>query len=296
MRALMAASRTPIPAAPTALVQQLSRNSEPYHDPVARIHWDALDRNAYWLPPAAMSLHGLPEFMALPETQRIRLSQYEFLNFIGAGIWLEGLFMERIARSLRGDRADGEMKYRLHELREEAGHTLMFLELMERSGLSLPPRPRSQQLADRLGRWAPLESLLFWMAMVIGEEVPDRLNRYVRRHSEGVSQPILEICTLHIIDEARHIAYAREALEERLHSASRLHRWALRPIMQRLLRQFVHAFYYPEAALYELAGLLPGHAWARRARGNPAHAQFVDSCLNPTLQLLRARGFALTWR
>lgn len=284
------------PAASLALLEQLSRNSEPYHDPLTRIHWDALDRNAYWLPPEAISLHGIPEFMALPDTHRIRLSQYEFLNFIGAGIWLEGVFMERIARSLRRDRVDGEMKYRLHELREEAGHSLMFLELMERSGLSLPPRPRTQRLADRLGRWAPLESLLFWMAMVIGEEVPDRLNRYVRRHSTGISQPILEICTLHIIDEARHIAYAREALEARLRTASSLHRRALRPLMQRLLKSFVQTFYYPEAALYELAGLAPGTAWARRAASNPARTAFVESCLNPTLQLLRTRGFDLSWR
>lgn len=104
--------------------------------------------------------------MALPEADRLRLSHYEFLSFIEAGLWLEGMFMEWIARSMRRDaRNHAALKYRLHELREEAGHSLMFLELMERGGLSIPYRRHSDlRLANLFGRYAPLKSLGFWMA------------------------------------------------------------------------------------------------------------------------------------
>lgn len=85
------------------LAAQLSRNSEAYRDPVSRIHWDRLSTRQYWLPPEAISLHDVPEFMALPEADRLHLSHYEFLSFIEAGLWLEGMFMERIARSMRQD-------------------------------------------------------------------------------------------------------------------------------------------------------------------------------------------------
>jgi hypothetical protein len=283
-------------SAPAELVEQLSRNSTPYHDPVAKVRWDTLDRDAYWLPPEAVSLHGVPEFMALPESQRKRLSQYEFLNFVEAGIWLEGIFMERIARSLRGQADRVDLKYRLHELREEAGHTLMFLELMERSGLPLPAnRNRGHLLADLFGRHAPLESLAFWMAMVIGEEVPDRLNRYVRKHASQVCPAITEICTLHIIDEARHIAYARGLLEERLDGLRGWQRPILKVVMGPLLRQFVSVFYYPTSHLYDLAGLMPGRTWAKRARTNPHRTRFVAQCLNPALQLLRERDLNIAW-
>lgn len=283
---------------PSDLARQLSRNSTPYHDPVAKIRWEHLSQDHYWLPEQAISLYGMPAFQNLSDAQRRRLSQYELLNFIEAGLWLEGIFMERIARSLNPPRQERHIvKYRLHELREEAGHSLMFLELLERSGLSLPYSSRSRlHFADVFGHYAPLESVGFWMATTLGEEIPDRLNRYVRSNAAGVSPTIVEMCTMHVIDEARHIAYAREVLEQRLAALPRWRRALLRPIIQRLVRQFVAIFYLPRPALYELAGLFPGAEWARLARGNPQRHAFVDRCLNPTLHMLRSRGFAIRWR
>lgn len=278
---------------PTELAEHLSRNSEPYRDPVSRIHWDRLSTQQYWLPPEAVSLYGVPAFMALSESDRMHLSHYEFLNFIEAGLWLEGMFMERIARSMRQDGWNrAALKYRLHEMREEAGHSLMFLELMERSGLSVPYRRYSHlQLANLFGRYTPLESLGFWMATVIGEEIPDRLNRYIRQHSEKVCSTIVDMSTLHLIDEARHITYAREMAESRLAGLRDWQRLLLRLLLNKLLLQFIDVFYYPDARLYELAGLFPGTKWVSRARDSRHRRKFVDHCLHPTLEMFRQRGF-----
>lgn len=282
----------PRPPSSSELTAHLAHSSTPYHDPLARIHWERLRLDKYWLPPEAISLHGLPEFMRLPDTQRMRLSQYEFLNFLEAGLWLEGLFMERIARSLAHRSPDrAALKYRLHELREEAGHSLMFLELMERSGLCIPARARpSVPLARLFGRYAPLESLAFWLAVLIGEEIPDRLNRYIRRHPQGVCPVVVEMSTAHMIDEARHINYARHLIDERLKGARAWQRALIRAVIQKLLRQFVSVFCYPPAAVYELVGLHPGRRWLAAARLNPSHLAFIESCVGPTLQLLRERG------
>ena len=279
----------------TKLVEQLSRNSEPYRDPIARIDWDRLDLRQYWLPPEALSLHGVPAFMALPEILRIRVSQYEFLSFIEAGLWLEGMFMERIARSMTRRQNRISLKYRLHEVREEAGHSLMFLELMERSGLSLPPRRRLRVWAATLfGRHAPLESLTFWLATLLGEEMPDRLNRYIRRHGELVCTVVTQMSTLHLIDEARHITYARDIVEQRLRRLRAWERPLLRLLIRKLLHQFSDIFYYPEAGLYEAAGLIPGERWVELAHANRRHRDFVRACLNPMLEMFRQRGFPLT--
>lgn len=280
---------------PSELAEQLSRNSEPYRDPISRISWERLSMREYWLPPEAISLHGDPRFMALPEADRIRLSHYEFLNFIEAGLWLEGMFMERIARSMnQAGQNRATLKYRLNELREEAGHSLMFLELMERSGLSIPHRHYSRlRLAHLFGRYAPLESLTFWMTTVIGEDIPDRLNRYVRQNSQRVCPTILEMCNAHIIDEARHITYAREMVEARLGWLLSWQRPLFRPLLRKLLRQFVDVFYYPDARLYELAGLHPGGKWVRIARASAHRRDFVEHCLHPTLEIFRQRGFEL---
>ena len=128
--------------------------------------------------------------------------------------------------------------------------------------------------------------------MTIGEEVPDKLNRYVRAHGSDCVDPLIrQMCTLHVIDEARHIAHARSALERSLVRTSTLHKTLLTPVINVLIRQFVTTFYLPQADVYELAGLNPGHQWREIARHNPARREFIQSCLNPSLNLLRGHGF-----
>lgn len=279
-----------------SLLEQLNDNSSPYHDPLTHLDWAALSTDDYWLPRAAISLHGIPEFEALPDATKKRLSHYEFIGFIQAGLWLEAIFVERLGKNLKNTQALAEHAYYLHEIREEAGHSLMFLKLMEASGLHLPgawqQRPR---FADFMGRNAPVNTTLFWLAVVIGEEVPDKLNRYVRVHGDESLNPLIrQMCTLHIIDEARHIAHARNALEESLKNAGPLQKMLLTPIVNLLIKQFVRTFYVPRAEVYELAGLSPGTQWRNRARANRARQEFISQCVNPTLHLLERHGFRLS--
>lgn len=277
-----------------ALLSQLNATSEAYRDPLAEIDWAALSLDDYWLPPSMLSLAGLPEFEALPQATKQRLSQYEFIHFIHGGLWLERIFMERLARALR--RTDGAVEYaaHLHEIREESGHSLMFLKLMERSGLHLPARAfRVPRLADFVGRHAPLDSALFWTAVVIGEELPDKFNRRVRGAADEVNPAIARMCMLHMIDEARHIARARSVLEDALQDFGALKRRLAAPLVQGLLGQFVRALYRPQPEIYELAGLTPGRRWHEVARSNPARRDFVRQCVEPTLHLLQRQGLAI---
>ena len=285
----------PIPDLP--LLKQLSVNSEPYHDPLSCLNWDELNLDDYWLPPTALSLAGLPAFEQQDEQVKRRLSQYEFVNFIQAGLWLEGLFVERLSKALKHTESLTEYAYCLHEIREETGHSLMFLKLMEKSGLHLPANTFQRPwLADLLGRHAPINSRLFWLAVVIGEEVPDRLNRFVRANGDAVNPLIKQMCRLHIIDEARHIARARGELERGLKHTAPLARKLLSPWVQTLVTQFVRAFYLPRAEVYELAGLTPGHQWRALAHKNPVHMEFIAQSIQPTLNLLARHGLLVTPR
>lgn len=288
------------PSRPTTsgLLEHLNQNSTPYRDPLDRINWKALDRKAFWLPESALSLYGLPEYARLSGEQRRALSHYEFLNFIIAGLWLEGIFMERISRSLRRPSDSiADRIYRLHELREEAGHSLMFLEVMRRSGLPLPPmHSRSLSIATLLGRYAPFESAGFQIAVLLGEEVPDRLNRYVQRHRAEICPAISDMVKNHLIDEARHIAHARDVLNARRKTLRSWRTRLLRPLLNAALRDFVRAFYFPGPRVYELAGLTPGKPWADAARRNPHRLAFVDDTVRPTLRMLQQYGIELDWR
>ena len=282
----------------TGLLHQLSRNSTPYQDPLVRVRWDALDMGSFWLPLQALSLYGDPAFDAMPVDRKRALSQYEFLYFIQGALWLESLFMERISRALPRQQANlPKAVYRLHELREEAGHSLMFLELMQRSGLTLPRAQfRRLNLTNLLGRHAPSESTVFWIAVLIGEEVPDRMNRMIRKHRDEISPTVYDIISVHLMDEARHIAHARDTLDGLIGHLPVWQRWGIAPLMKAVFRQFVQAFYFPSPEVYELAGLTPGHQWARAARRNLYRARFVDECVATALRLLRERGLRLDWR
>ncbi len=275
----------------TSLLHQLSTNSVPYHDPLTKLNWSELSLEDFWLPESALSLHGVPEFETLSVTTRKRLSQYEFIHFLQAGMWLEGIFLQRVSKDLINISNEAAYTYSLHEIREEAGHSLMFLKLMEKSGLPLPPlavkRPR---LADFLGRHAPNNSVIFWLAVLIGEEVPDRYNRHVRLSPGGaVNTLIKQMCTLHIIDEARHIAHTRSALETAFKSVGKIHKQFLTVLMKHLMAQFLETFYYPHKQIYDLAGLPTEYNWRELAR-NPSRHAFVLECVGPTLRFLAERG------
>jgi len=276
-----------------SLVRHLSAAAEPYRDPVARVRWDALSLEDFWLPREALSLHGLAPFDALDETAQRRLSQYEFLGIIRAGLWFEGLFMARLARRLRRPLPLANHVYLLRELQEEAGHSLMFLTLMDKSGLVLPegyqPLPPS---AGWLGQWLPVDGPLFWLAVLIGEDVPDKLNRYLRQQPEGAVNPaVRDICLMHMMDEARHLAFARRTLEAGLTGLGPASRRWMGWVLGRLLRIMAEAMFFPQPALYEAAGLTPGRRWLALARSNPHRWEFVRRLLSPTVRLLQGYGF-----
>lgn len=277
-----------------AFLKHLSANSAQYRDPLSQLPWHTLSLEDYWLPPTALSLAGLVEFERQPEAVQRRLSQLEFINFIHAGLWLEGIFIERLSRTLHTAQSSAEWAYNLHEIREESGHSLMFLKLMEKSGLQIPKGSFHRPwLANFLGRHAPQRSTLFWLAVVMGEEIPDGLNRHVQIHSGSVNPLITKMCRLHIIDEARHIARSRRTLEHNLTSQSTLMRCLLTPVAQRLLVQFVRAFYLPSPAVYALAGLSPDYIWQTLARHNPLRQKFIAQCTQPTLHRLAQSGLRI---
>jgi hypothetical protein len=276
------------------LLRQLSANSDPYRDPLVVLDWGALALDRYWLPPVALSLYGLPEFASLSETARIRLSQLEMLGYAQAGIALERIFLELTASRLRRVRESAEYAFLLHEMREEAGHSLMFLKLAAASGLAMPDwrsaLPRSARPVSRL----LLSGALYWAMLVIGQDIPDKLNRFVRRHAGDHMTPLIrQMITLHMVDEARHIAYARQRLDAAMERRGRVSVSMLRAVLERLFNQFVRSYFWPRAELYECAGLGDGRAWRRLALRSPHRREFVLRLVAPTMRLLTGHGLSL---
>jgi len=280
-----------------SLHEQLSRNSTPYDDPLNNISWNKLSKDTFWLPEEAISLFGTPEYAQLSTIQKQRLSQVEFINFIEAGLWLESLFMERIGRSVRQNRSHlGELTYHLHELREEAGHSLMFLDLIQRSELIVPNKHFNRlNFANLFAKFAPFNSAMFWVAVLVGEEVPDRMNRYIRKHRDFVCKPISEIVSIHIHDEARHIAHAKSMITNKLSGFSHAKNFIISTLINKMFNDFVQAYYYPTNAIYIAAGLDKKTNWKNIAKKNAHRQMFVKSSIQPTLNTINEQGVKLNW-
>lgn len=269
-----------------ALVHTLNDDSLPYHDPLGKLNWEGVARDAWWLPPEALSLSGVPAFERLPLADRQRLSHFELVHVLETALWLESLFIARLGRGLDAT-ADPALKIRyLHEIREEAGHSLMFLELMARSGVSIPAahahRPR---IARYVGRHAPADGLLFWATVMVGEELPNRLCAMVRAAIEHatVSAVVYRMVELHMRDEARHIAHARATVETLSREASPLRRRVMGAVLGPVIDQFARLLYFPPPAVYALAFGESGARWAALAAASAPRRALVKQSLQPTL-------------
>lgn len=279
------------------LVEQLNRNSRPYRDPLARIDWEHLDRDSYWLPETALSLHGVDSFETLPETVHRALSQQEYLHFAGIDTWIKGLFMERLIGNMQDTGGNTALtRYRLHELREQAGHALMFLELQKRA-VTVPyrnPAVTSRMLA-LLTRHIPVDSPTYQLLILIGTDLPDRLNRILRQHRSEICPAVYDMVNVQIIDATRHITQARDAVDTGMHQPQR-HRLWLHALIRLAFRRLVALIFYPPAAVYERAGLKPGLQWQRAAQANAERRRFIAACVAPTRRLLAHSGLELDWQ
>lgn len=279
------------------LLDQLSANSAPYRDPLTVLDWRALSTERFWLPQEAMSLQGLPEFDALSEAARMRLSQYEFMGFAQAGIALERIFLELTARRLRRAEPGSEYPFLLHEMREEAGHSLMFLKLAGASGLDVPDWRKALPRFTRLLSRALLSDVLYWSLMVVAEDIPDKLNRFVRRQSGPQVCPLIrQMITLQMVDEARHLAYARRQLELAMTGRGKITARMFPRLLDALFNRFVRAYFWPRAELYERAGLGDGKFWRRLALRNLHRREFVLRLCAPTMRLLAGHGINVRLR
>lgn len=270
-----------------------------YEDPLTRIDWSAVDTDCWWLPPDALSLAGVPAFEALPVPVRRRVSQVEYAHLLQAGLWLESVFMARLA-TLAHRSDDVALRTRLlHELREEAGHSLMFVELLRRSGFPMRAgQGLAPRIVDALARVLPTGTAFFWALVVAGEELPDRLNRRLKRGVDDVtlSSVVYRMVEIHTRDEAAHAAYARQQCARAAADAPAGLRTLLSPLLSSAIALYANYVYFPPRAAYACAGLADPRRWRKLARHNAARHAHVAAMLRPTLAFLRRCGWRVTSR
>jgi hypothetical protein len=280
----------------TAILYRLGTHGARYEDPVAAVDWTAVDPNLPWLPPHLLSLAGLEVQAAMSREALLRFSRIEFARLCAAGLWLEGLLISRVtARGFLGA-APAEARVVLQEVREESGHGLMFLEMIERAGLAGVPLLGPTGLLTWVAHRLDPKDAAFWAMVYIGESVTDRFAVHALRAAAepgGAICPLAgQVLALHHRDEARHIAAARALLEARIGRMTAWRRRLFARTLRFLLRRFLRATLYPTVASLAALGLAEPRAVARAARACPERRQLARDCAAPALALVARDALA----
>ena len=191
----------------------LASSAKNSYNPDLDIDWDspAVD-GMFHVQPERMTLYGTALWDELTEEQRIELSKHEVISIARVGLWFEVLLMGMLAaHAYDQDPASAHTQYALTEIGDETRHSVMFARWADRYGgteyAPAPGRPRAGQgvPAGRAHR-----------AVDVGRHAGGRgVARPLQR--EGMTderlQPLTRmVARIHVIEEARHVRFAREEL------------------------------------------------------------------------------------
>lgn len=156
-------------------------------------------------------------YQSLPEARRSEIGLYRMAACMKVGWhfenWLQaGLLV--IAMNLKN--GDPAFRYIHHEITEESQHSMMFQELVNRTGLPVRGMPRwilpVRPLVMSCARHAPA---LFFIMVLGGEDPIDHVQRQQLKAEN--SHPLAErIMRIHVTEEARHLSFARHSLKARV--------------------------------------------------------------------------------
>jgi hypothetical protein len=215
-----------------ALLARISHQSVVKHfDAYASIDWDAPEMtidptDPRWELRTDDPLGATAWYQALPQPTRARLGLDFIATQMKVGLQFESVLklgLLQFAQELPN--RSPEFRYAYHEVVEEAHHSMMFQEFVNRSGFD----PEGMKTADRIGarfvagmgrRFPPL----FFVFVLGGEDPIDYVQRRELRSGQPIP-PILErIMRIHVTEEARHLSFARAYLKRTVPGLSRAKR------------------------------------------------------------------------
>lgn len=205
----------------SALVGRLSRQSvEKHFDAYADVDWDAPEMrieptDTRWVLPGIDALARTDWYRDQPPEVQARIGLHRVAVMMRTGWEFENVLQRGLlsyAYWLPNGRP--EFRYVHHEVAEESQHTMMFQELVNRTGLPVRGMPARLKVVAELfviplARHFPA---LFFFFVLGGEDPIDHVQRL--RLRSGIPHPLLErIMRIHVTEEARHVSFARRFIE-----------------------------------------------------------------------------------
>lgn len=257
------------------------------YDPAVDIDWDApLVDGRYFMPPERLSLYGTTLWDSMSEEQRIELSRHEVASVASVGLWFELILMQFMVREIYDqDPLTRHVQYGLTEIGDETRHSIMFARMIEKLGCPAYGPGRLRHFRGRLFKTA-FGGASFWGAILVAEETLDTLQRETMQ-DERVQPLVRMVNRIHVVEEARHVRYAREEVVRQLAGLSPAMREYHRYMFGFSAVQIVGALINPR--VYAAVGIDPKHGRAV-ARSNPAYQETMRWSAARLMPFLREAG------
>src|SRR4051812_17509873 len=247
----------------TRLLGAASRNS---YDPDLDIDWDApVELDKKFMPYERVSLYGTDLWARMSEEQRRELSRQEIASVASTGLWFEVILIQLLARWIyHQDPQDPRAQYALAEIGDETRHILMFAKAISRLGTPTYRPPRLIHQLARIYKATAAGPALF-APVLVAEEITDRLQRDMV-NDEDVHPLIRMVNRIHVVEEARHVRFAREEVARQMAAIGPVGK-VVSNVASAIVAAFIaQSMISPQ--VYAEAGLDPVEA-SRAARRNP---------------------------
>ncbi|MEV0522342.1 diiron oxygenase [Streptomyces sp. NPDC050439] len=261
----------------------LDSAAELAYDPATEVDWETpLDRDFHGASPEWCSLYGTAYWQEMTEAQRKELTRQEAASVASTGIWFEMILQQMVLRDVyMKDPASDEVQWALTEIAEECRHSIMFARGARKLGA---PAYRPKRFAMELGR--AFKTVAFgeaaYAAILVAEEVLDVMQRDWMR-DERVVPFVRTINNIHVVEESRHMKFARDQTTKRLSGAGPLRRQINAFVVAIASYYIVTSMVNPK--VYENAGLDEKRALAE-AKANEHHKSMMRSSCSGLMEFL----------
>ncbi len=253
-----------------ASAARLSRNA------MTEIDWSLpMDPDKYGCSPEWSSLYGTDYWNELTHEQQISLTRHEFASIMCIGIWFEMILQEMVIRDqYLGDYHGPEFQFALVEIADECRHSIMFAKASEKMvGKSYRPH----KVIGKLGKVfkALAKNEVAYAGILVAEEVLDVFQRGCMR-DERVLPFIRTVNEIHVLEEARHMKFAREEVRDSVKGISRARREFSAYLTSLGAYYIVSSLIQPQA--YADAGLDVERALREAKNNEHFHSMIRTSC------------------
>ncbi len=246
--------------------QLLIASAKHSYDPLIDIDWDApLEEGKWFLAENRCSLYGTELWDSLSLEQKLVVSREELAASVAVGVWTEHMLLHLVSRYVyKRDVSTPQVQFALTEVADEVRHMIMFAKLIEKIGTDIYPTPAKTLKSGRLLKtFAPVPAL--WALILLTEEFFDRFQRE-QSNDERIQPVVRSVARIHVVEEARHISFARTELETFVPTLSAFKLDLLRKFLANVVKSIRENRYNP--LVYERAGLDPKVAM-EQAKSSP---------------------------